>query len=200
MREIRQPRDLAGLRGSWLERGGGNTESRLRPQRCLTCHPGAGPQSAWILHPTASLPPAGSSARPAVPSSGATVAPGPPGVVGPECQSTGLMRVSTDLLQSLSLGIFRAPFWGSNAAPRQPGWHKASSPAFVYTGHDSRETNPRRAGKEYQGHLPGLTSRFEAARTAKGVKESSRCVGTCLQFGFLREMRHTWTRFIASRG
>ena len=41
------------------------------------------------------------------------------------------------LLQSPSLGIFRAPFWGSNAAPRQPGWHKASSPAFVYTWHDS---------------------------------------------------------------
>ena len=109
-----------------------------------------------ILHPTASLPPAGSRARPAVPSSGAPVAPGPPGVFGPECQSTGLMRVSTDLLQSLSLGIFRAPFRGSNAAPRQPGWHKASSPAFVYTWHDSRETNPRRAGQEYQGHLPGL--------------------------------------------
>ena len=96
-----------------------------------------GPQSAWILHPTASLPPAGSRARPAVPSSGATVAAGPPGVFGPECQSTGLMRVSTDLLQSLSLGIFRAPFRGSNAAPRQPGWHKASNPAFVYTWHDS---------------------------------------------------------------
>ena len=112
-----------------------------------------GPQSAWILHPTASLPPAGSRARPAVPSSGATVAPGPPGVFGPECQSTGPLRVSTDLLQSLSLGIFRAPFRGSNAAPRQPGWHKASSPAFVYTGHDSRETNPRRAGQEYQGHF-----------------------------------------------
>jgi hypothetical protein len=44
MREIRQSRDLAGLRGSWLERGGGNTESRLRPQRCVTCHPGAGAQ------------------------------------------------------------------------------------------------------------------------------------------------------------
>ena len=29
MREIRQPRDLAGLRGSWLERRGGNTESPL---------------------------------------------------------------------------------------------------------------------------------------------------------------------------
>ena len=117
-----------------------------------------GPQSAWILHPTASLPPAGSRARPAVPSSGATVAPGPPGVFGPECQSTGPLRVSTDLLQSLSLGIFRAPFWGSNAAPRQPGWHKASNPAFVYTWHEFRETNPRRAGQEYQGHLPGYTS------------------------------------------
>jgi len=93
-------------------------------KRCDTCHPGAGgpgPQSAWILHPTTSLPPAGSRARPAVPSSGATVAPGPPGVFGPECQSTGPLRVSTDLLQSLSLGIFRAPFRGSNAAPRQPG-------------------------------------------------------------------------------
>ena len=44
MREIRQSRDLAGLRGSWLERGGGNTESRLRLQRCVTCHPGAGAQ------------------------------------------------------------------------------------------------------------------------------------------------------------
>ena len=44
MREIRQPRDLAGLRGSWLERGGGNTESRLRLQRRVTCHPGAGAQ------------------------------------------------------------------------------------------------------------------------------------------------------------
>ena len=51
---------------------------------------------------------------------------------------------------------FRALLWSRNAAPRQPGWHKASSPAFVYTGHDSRETNPRRAGQEYQGHLPGL--------------------------------------------
>ena len=117
-----------------------------------------GPQSACILHPTASLPPAGSRARPAVPSSGATVAPGPPGVFGPECQSTGPLRVSTDLLQSLSLGIFRAPFRGSNAAPRQPGWHKASNPAFVYTWHEFRETNPRRAGQEYQGHLPGYTS------------------------------------------
>ena len=44
MCEIRQPRDLAGLRGSRLERGGGNTESRLRPQRCVTCHPGTGAQ------------------------------------------------------------------------------------------------------------------------------------------------------------
>ena len=44
MREIRQSRDLAGLRGSRLERGGGNTESRLRPQRCVTCHPGTGAQ------------------------------------------------------------------------------------------------------------------------------------------------------------
>ena len=51
--------------------------------------------------------------------------------------------------------IFRATFRVGNAAPRQPGWHKASSPAFVYTRHDSRETNPRRAG---QGHLPGHTS------------------------------------------
>ena len=44
MREIRQPRDLAGLRGSWLERGGDNFKSSLRPQRCVTCHPGAGAQ------------------------------------------------------------------------------------------------------------------------------------------------------------
>ena len=44
MREIRQSRDLAGLRGSWLERGGDNFKSSLRPQRCVTCHPGAGAQ------------------------------------------------------------------------------------------------------------------------------------------------------------
>jgi len=44
MREIRQSRDLAGLRGSWLERGGDNFKSSLRPQRCDTCHPGAGAQ------------------------------------------------------------------------------------------------------------------------------------------------------------
>ena len=44
MREIRQPRDLAGLRGSRLERGGDDIKSPLRPQRCDTCHPGAGAQ------------------------------------------------------------------------------------------------------------------------------------------------------------
>ena len=47
--------------------------------------------------------------------------------------------MSTDLLQSLSQGIFRATFWVGNAALRMV--HKAASPASVYTGHGQRETN-----------------------------------------------------------
>ena len=66
---------------------------------------------------------------------------------------------------------FRALLRSRNAALRMV--HKAT-----------KQTNTRRTGQENQGHLPGLTSRFEAARTAKGVSESSRCVGTSLQFVF----------------
>jgi len=157
-----------------------------------------GPQSAWILHPTASLPPAGSRARPAVPSSGAPVAPGLSGVFGPECQSTGPLRVSTDLLQSLSLGIFRAPFWGSNAAPRQPGWHKASSPVIV-----TRGTIP---GKRTPGGLDKNTRDTfrDIHRTKSHLLLCPKCVDTAcwtkLAVRFLREMRRARKRFIASRG
>ena len=75
---------------------------------------------------------------------------------------------------------FRALLTSRNAAPRQPGWHKASSPAF-YTGHDSRETNPRRAGQEYQGHLPGP---HRARNHSYVLSAWIPHVGTCLQFGY----------------
>ena len=160
MREIRQSRDLAGLRGSRLERGGGNTESRLRPQRCVTCHPGAGAQGPNRHGScTQPLPSRRQGLERDLPSLAAEpqLLPGPPGSL---VLSANLQVLCGCLptCSSRSLWGFWAPFRGSNAAPRQPGWHKASSPAFVYTGHDSRETNPRRSGQEYQGHLPGYTS------------------------------------------
>ena len=157
-----------------------------------------GPQSAWILHPTASLPPAGSRARPAVPSSGATVAPGPPGVFGPECQSTGLMRVSTDLLQSLSLGISGHP---SGVVTRPPDNLVGIKHPILRS--FTRGTIP---GKRTPGGLDKNTrDTFRDIHRAKShLLLCPKCVNTAcwtkLAVRFLREMRRARTRFIASRG
>ena len=139
---------------------GGKThvESPLRLQRCDTCHPGAGAQGpnrhGYCTQP---FPSRRQGLERNLPSLAAEpqLLPGPAGSLvlsAKQCPS----QVSTDLFQSLSSGIFRAIFRVRNAALRMV--HKASSPAFVYTGHDSRETNTRRTGQEYQGLLPGLTS------------------------------------------
>ena len=160
MREIRQPRDLAGLRGSWLERGGGNTESRLRPQRCVTCHPGAGAQGPNRHGScTQPLPSRRQGLERDLPSLAAEpqLLPGPPGSL--------VLSANLQVLCGCLPTCSSRSLWGFSGHPsgvvtRPPDnlVHKATSPAFVYTGHDSRETNTRRAGQEYQGLLPGHTS------------------------------------------
>ena len=78
---------------------------------------------------------------------------------------------------------FRALLRSRNAAPRQPGASNRTPGGL--------DKNTRDTFRDYIG----LRATFSYVLSAWIPH-----VGTCLQFGFLREMRRTWTRFIASRG
>ena len=146
MCEIRQPRDLAGLRGSRLERGGGNTESRLRPQRCDTCHPGAGAQgSNQHGYCTQPLPSRRQGLERDLPSLAAEpqLLPGPPGSLVlsanlqvlcgclPTCSSrslwgfsghpSGVVTRPPDNLVGIKHPILRSFTRGTNSGKRTPG-------------------------------------------------------------------------------
>ena len=82
---------------------------------------------------------------------------------------------------SFSLRRFSGHSVGVATRPPDNLVYKATSPVFVYTGHDSRETNTRRAGQEYQGLLPGLhRARIPSYVLSAWIPH----VGTSLQFGF----------------
>ena len=160
MREIRQSRDLAVLRGSRLERGGDNFKSSLRPQRCVTCHPGAGAQGPNRHGScTQPLPSRRQGLERDLPSLAveSQLLPGPPGSL---VLSTNLQVLCGCLPTCTSRSLWGFSGHPSGVVTRPPDnlAHKATSPACVYTGHGRRETNARLAGQECQGLLPGLTS------------------------------------------
>ena len=174
-REIRQPRDLAGLRGSRLERGGDDIKSPLRPQRCDTCHPGAGAQGPnRHEYCTQPLPSRRQGHERNLPSLAAEpqLLPGPPGslVLSANLQ---VLRGCLPTCSSRSLRGFSGQ--PSGLATRPSAWCL-------------KQRNIRWTGQEYQGLLPGLTSCLDTARWNK------------LAVRFLREMRRSRKRFIASRG
>ena len=189
MREIRQPRDLAGLRGSRLERGGDGIKSRLRPQRCDTCHPGAGAQGPnRHEYCTQPLPSRRQGHERNLPSLAAEpqLLPGPPGslVLSANLQ---VLRGCLPTCSSRSLRGFSGQ--PSGLATRPSAWCIKQPVLRPFTrGTDKGKRTPLRTGQEYQGLLPGLTSCLDTARWNK------------LAVRFLREMRRSRKRFIASRG
>ena len=184
MREIRQPRDLAGLRGSRLERGGGNTESRLRPQRCDTCHPGAGAQGPnRHEYCTQPLPSRRQGHERNLPSLAAEpqLLPGPPGSL---VLSANLQVLRGCLPTCTRLSLRGFPGHPSGVATRPSAWCIKQPVLRSFT-------RARTKGNEHLAdwtRIPGTPSGTNIAlgwRTHRqGPGPSQRCVGTSLQSGF----------------
>lgn len=201
MREIRQSRDLAGLRGSWLERGGDNFKSSLRLQRCVTCHPGAGAQGPNRHGScTQPLPSRRQGLERDLPSLAAEpqLLPGPPGslVLSANLQ---VLRGCLPTCSSRSLRGFSGQ--PSGLATRPPdnlvGIKHPVLRSFT------RGTIP---GKRTPGGLDKNTRDTfrDIHRAESHLLLCPKCVDTAcwnkLAVRFLREMRRARKRFIASRG